>query len=206
MRPGERLNTFSHLIATALAFAGTAVLLFLAAAKGDPLRLISFSIYGITTIGLYFFSTLYHSAPQGPTKDFYRKLDYTGIYFKIAGNYTPFMLITLKGWSGWSILALVWILAGFGIAQELILGETTRKWSFFIYGVMSLSAVAVVDQLAHALPLKGFLFILAGYICYAVGTVFFFNDERIKHGHGIWHLCVVAGACFQYLCLLNYVA
>lgn len=201
----ERLNTLTHLFGAALAFCGSAVLLFLAAAKGDPLRIFSFSIYGLTTVGLYCASTLYHGS-NGQSKEFFRKLDYSGIYFKIAGNYTPFMLITLKGFSGWSILAFVWLLAGFGVTQELMIGQRTRRWSFAIYGLMSLASIAVIDELARALPLGGFLWILGGYLCYAIGAFFFFNDERIKHGHAIWHVCVVAGAACQYLCLLFYVA
>lgn len=205
MQYGERFNTISHLVATALASFGAALLLYLAISKNDLLEIIAFSIYAITTVGLYSASTLYHGS-NGAIKNLLRRLDYIGIYLKIAGNYTPFMILLLRGSGGWVVLSAVWLLAAIGIVHEFNLGKKTRRYSMIIYGVMTLAVLPVTKHLVDALPPQGFALILAGFASYGVGFYFYINDERIKHGHGLWHLGVIGGTLFQYLCLLMYVA
>jgi hemolysin III len=206
VKHGERFNTLSHLFATAVAFIGAYVLLETAAEKSDMWKLACFAVYGLTTVGLYFISTIYHGS-HGPAKKFFRKLDYIGIYLKIAGNYTPFAVLILRGTVGWVVLATVWALALFGIYQELFLWqERGRRISMMIYGIMSLSVLPFVKQLIDGLPAAGFALIVAGYLSYAVGVYFFLNDRRVKHGHGIWHICVICGTTCQFLCLFFYVA
>lgn len=200
---GERLNTFTHAAGTLLATLGSLVLLYLAASKQDTWRLFSFSVYAFTTVGLYFISSLYH-ATSSTKKNFYRKLDYIGIYLKIAGNYTPFAILALRGNIGWMVLGAVWTLAVMGIIWEIWSPSKNRGLSFLIYGAMSVTVLPVLKQLMDALPVAGFAMILAGYASYAIGCYFFFNDEKIKHGHGMWHLCVMAGTAFQFLCVLLY--
>jgi hemolysin III len=200
---GERLNTFTHAAGALFAILGSFILLYIAAAKQDTWRLFSFSIYAFTTVGLYLISTLYHAAPT-TKKEFYRKLDYIGIYLKIAGNYTPYAILALRGEVGWAVLAVVWALAFFGVIWEIYSPAKNRSISFFIYGVMSVAVLPALKNLMDALPPAGFAMVLAGYASYALGCYFFFNDERIKHGHGMWHLCVMAGTAFQFLCVLLY--
>lgn len=204
MPHGERFNTISHLIATGFAAIGSIFALYLASEKHNMAELLSVAVYAITTVGLYSASTLYHSA-DGSIKDLYRRMDYIGIYLKIAGNMTPFMIILMRGLSGWLILALIWGLALVGIFHEFNLGKKTRRYSMIIYGVMSLSILPVLKNLVDALPPTGFALIMAGYISYAIGFYFYLNDERIKHGHGLWHIGVIGGTLFQYLCLVMYV-
>jgi hemolysin III len=98
----------------------------------------------------------------------------------------------------------VWILAFAGILLELRAPQKNRNLSFIIYGVMSVAVLPALKNLMDALPPAGFAMVLAGYASYAVGCYFFFNDERIKHGHGMWHFCVMAGTAFQFLCILLY--
>jgi hypothetical protein len=119
---GEKLNAWTHLVGAVLAVAGSAVLVVLAARDGDPWKVVSVSIYGATLVLLYCFSTLYHSF-RGRAKDILRKLDHQSIYLLIAGSYTPFCLVTLRGPWGWSLLAVVWGLAVVGGLQELWLQQ-----------------------------------------------------------------------------------
>jgi hemolysin III len=205
MQHGERFNTITHLIGAAFASIGAALLLHLAISKNDMVEIISFTIYAISTVGLYTASTLYHGS-QGDIKNLMRRLDYIGIYLKIAGNYTPFLVLLMRGSVGWLVLTGLWILAAVGIILEFNLGKKTRRYSMIIYGIMSLAVLPVAKHLIDALPPAGFALIAAGFVSYALGFYFYLNDERIKHGHGLWHLGVIGGSTLQYLCLLMYVA
>lgn len=204
MQHGERFNTISHLIATGFAVFGSIFALYLASSRHDMLEIIAVAVYAVTTVGLYCASTLYHGA-RGPIKDLLRRLDYIGIYLKIAGNMTPFMLILLRGAVGKVTLAVIWSLALIGIIHEFNLGKKTRRYSMIIYGVMTLTVLPVLKNLIDSLPPAGFALIAAGYLSYAIGFYFYLNDTRIKHGHGLWHIGVIGGTLFQYLCLVIYV-
>ena len=118
MYRGEWFNSISHLVGAALALAGLVVLVVFAARQGDPWKIVSFSVYGTTLLFLYSFSTIYHST-QGRAKKIFRKFDHLAIYLLIAGSYTPFTLITLRGAWGWSIFGGVWSLAILGIVVDL---------------------------------------------------------------------------------------
>jgi hemolysin III len=203
---GERFNTITHLIGAALAICGASVLLTLAIIKGDMWRIVAFAIYGLITAGLYTISTIYHGLHHGRSKDIFRKLDYIAIYLKIAASFTAFSLIVLRTPLGWTTFAAIWILAAIGILQEIIWGNYTRKFSILIYCVMSALVLVVIKPLIMALNLSGFSWLLGGGILYLIGLYFFFNDERLKHGHGIWHLFVMGGSLCHYLCILIYLA
>ena len=202
---GERLNGITHLIGTMLAAAGAAVLVVLAARLGDPWKIVSFSIYGTLLFALYTLSTLYHST-RGKAKNVLRKLDQCSIYLLIAGTYTPITLVTLRGAWGWSLFGVVWGLAALGIAQEAWLGKGARILSLVIYVVMGWLGVIAVKPLIAALTPTGFAWLAAGGLFYTVGIVFYALDEKLRHGHGIWHLFVVAGSASHYLAILLYVA
>ena len=135
MYHGERFNSISHLVGAGLALAGAIVLVTLAARLGDPWKIVSFSIYGAMLVALYVFSTIYHSV-RGRAKNILRKLDHCAIYLLIAGTYTPFALVSLRGTWGWWLLGIVWSLALFGIVQELMLGKRTRVLSLVLYVLM----------------------------------------------------------------------
>ena len=135
MYHGERFNSSTHLMGTVLAAAGAAVLVVLAARQGDPWKIVSFSIYGAMLLLLYTLSTLYHST-RGKAKDVLRNLEQCSIYLLIAGTYTPFTLVTLRGAWGWSLFGVIWGLAALGIAQEAWLGKGARILSLVIYVLM----------------------------------------------------------------------
>ena len=206
MYEGERFNGYSHLAGALLAVAGTSVLVLLAALRGDPWRIVSFSIYGATLCLLYISSTLYHSL-RGRAKGVFRKLDHCAIYLIIAGTYTPFALVTLNGPWGWSIFGAIWGLAAAGIAQELWLKASgTRLVSLAIYLSMGWLALVALVPLTRALSWDGMAWLAAGGIAYTGGIVFYVYDERFRHWHGLWHLCVLAGSAAHYVAILRFVA
>jgi hemolysin III len=201
---GEKFNAVSHLVGAVLALAGAIVLIVLAALAGDPWKVVSVSIYGATLILLYLSSTLYHSL-RGRAKIIMRELDHHSIYLLIAGTYTPFCLVTLRGVWGWSFLGTMWGLALVGCLQELWLKNGARKLSMVIYIVMGWVAVAAVMPLLQALGTAGFIWLIGGGLFYSIGIVFYILDARLTHAHGIWHLFVIAGSAAHYLAILFYV-
>ncbi len=202
---GERLNGITHLLGTALAAAGAAVLVVLAARQGDPWKIVSFSVYGAMLFSLYAVSTLYHST-RGKAKAVFRKLDHCAIYLLIAGTYTPFTLVTLRGAWGWSLFGVIWGLAALGIAQEAWLGKGARIVSLVIYFLMGWLSMIAVQPLISALTPAGFAWLVAGGLLYTGGIIFYALDEKLRHGHGVWHLFVLAGSASHYFAILFYVA
>lgn|SRR5574340_1102026 len=201
---GEKFNALTHLAGAVLALIGAVVLVVLAALGGDPWKVASVSIYGVTLVLLYSFSTLYHSL-RGRAKDILRKLDHHSIYLLIAGSYTPFCLVTLRGPWGWSLLGVVWGLAALGSLQELRSGSGARILSLVIYVLMGWVALVAMFQLVDALGLAGFSWLVAGGLFYTIGIVFFVIDTRLTHAHGVWHLFVLAGSASHYVAILRYV-
>jgi len=201
---GEKFNAITHLVGAVLAIIGIVALIMLASLQGDPWKIVSVSIYGATLVLLYSFSTLYHSL-HGRAKDILRELDHDSIYLLIAGSYTPFCLVTLRGPWGWSLFGVVWGLAVLGILQELWLKNSARVLSVVIYVVMGWVALVALVQLVHALGPAGFAWLLAGGLFYTIGIVFYVIDKRLTHAHGIWHLFVLAGSAAHYIAILLYV-
>jgi hemolysin III len=205
MQRGERFNSISHLVGAALAIAGTAVLVTVAAGEGDPWKIVSFSVYGAMLIALYVFSTLYHSV-RGRAKDVLRKIDHCAIYLLIAGTYTPFALVSLRGAWGWSLLAGVWSLAVIGILQEIWIAKGARVFSLVIYVVMGWLALVAVSPLWLALKPAGFAWLVAGGALYTAGIAFYATDHKLRHGHGVWHLFVIGGSACHFFTVLLHVA
>lgn len=202
---GERFNGISHLIGTLLAITGLAVLVTRAGLEGDPWKVVSFSLYGATLVILYLVSTLYHSV-RGRAKAILQKCDHSAIYLLIAGSYTPFALVTLRGAWGWTLFGLSWGLAVFGIAQELTLGRRTRILSMILYVLMGWMVLVAIKPLVLGLSTGGLVWLALGGVLYSVGIYWFINDEKIRHGHGIWHLFVLGGSACQFVSVLFYVA
>ena len=203
MNKGERFSSITHLVGAALALAGVAVLLVLAARDGDVRRIVSFSVYGATLFLLYLVSTLYHSLP-GRAKDVFRILDHQAIYLLIAGTYTPFTLVTLNGPVGWWLFGAIWAMAVVGIVIDALPRSGARVVPFVIYFVMGWLVVVALKPLLAALPLAGFWWLLAGGVLYTSGIVFFALDQRFGWAHGVWHLFVLAGSISHYVAILLY--
>jgi hemolysin III len=205
MNSGERLNSITHLLGSVLAFIGLIVLVVRAALVGDPWKIVSFSIYGATLVLLYTSSSLYHSI-QGASKKLFQKFDHSAIYLLIAGSYTPFTLVTLRGAWGWSLFGVVWGLAIIGILQDLLFAKRRGILSVAIYLIMGWIAIVAVRPLSHALPGSGMIWLVTGGLFYTVGIVFYALDKKIVYSHGVWHLFVLAGSVCHYFSIFLYVA
>ena len=206
MHFGERFNSVTHLIGTVLSVAGLATLVTMGALELDPYKIVSFAVYGAMLLVLYTISTLYHWVRSPRLKAILQKCDHSAIYLLIAGSYTPFSLVTLRGPWGWSLFGVSWGLAALGIVQELTLGRRTRSVSMVLYVLMGWLALVAIRPLVMALPPAGTAWLLAGGLIYSAGIYFFINDERIRHGHGIWHLFVLGGSLCQFVSVARYVA
>ena len=204
MYHGERFNAWTHLVGTLLSFFGVGALVAMAAATGDPWRIVSVAVFGSTLILLYGASTLYHSL-RGRAKLILRKLDHLSIYLLIAGTYTPFCLITLRGAWGWSLFGVVWGLAIVGMLQEIKPRSEARLLSLLIYAVMGWVIIVAVRPLLDHLALAGFVWLACGGALYTIGIVFYAFDSRFRHWHGIWHLFVIGGSLLHYITIAAYV-
>ncbi len=205
MYKGERFNSITHLLGIIFSVFGAFLLVSIAIIKGDAWKIVGFSVYGTLLILLYSVSTIYHSS-KGKVKELFRQLDYISIYLMIAGTYTPFTLITLRGVWGWTLFGVVWGLAIIGIIQEIYIGKKTRLYSLIIYPVMGWIIVLAIEPLLKGLSSAGLWWLAAGGLAYTFGIVFFLLDEKVKHFHGVWHLCVLLGSFCQFICLLIFVA
>ena len=201
---GEKFNAWTHLVGALLALTGAVWLLLAALPSGDGWKIFSVAVYGATLVMLYSISTIYHSV-RGRAKNILRKLDHLSIYLLIAGSYTPFCLISLRGPWGWWLFAIVWSLAVIGMLQEIKPRSPARILSLVIYAVMGWIVLVAINPLLASLGMAGFLWLAAGGVFYTAGIVFFAFDERFRHWHGIWHLFVIAGGPAHFIALSFYV-
>jgi len=202
---GERFNGYTHLAGAVAAVGAAGTLVAMAANRGDPWRLASFTIYGITLVTLFLASTLYHST-RGRWKDIFRKLDHVSIYLVIAGTWTPFMLVTVDPSWRWTLFNAVWALAFLGVWQEIYIARGLRLTSLAIYLAMGWLGLAALEPLLQGLGEMGMIWMVAGGIVYTIGIVFYLYDERFKHWHGIWHCFVLVGSAVHFAAILRFVA
>jgi hemolysin III len=204
MYAGERFNAITHLVGAILALAGSVTLIVLAAASRDPWKIVAASTYGASLLVLYTSSTLYHSL-RGQAKCLFRELDHHSIYVLIAGSYTPFCLVTLRGpWGSW-LLGGIWGLAILGSLQEFWPRNEARVRSVVLYAAMGWAMLVAVLPLWRALGPSGCAWVLAGGLAYTLGIVFYALDTRLAHAHGVWHLFVVAGSAAHYVAIVRFV-
>ncbi len=205
MYRGERFNSISHAVGAVLAACGGVLLVGVAARSGDPWKLVGCGVYAAMLVLMYLTSTLYHSL-QGVAKEVLRKMDHCAIYLLIAGTYTPLTLVSLRGTMGWTLFGVVWSLALLGIVQELWYARRGRVLSLLIYLAMGWLAIVRIGPLIDAVGRAGFAWLATGGLFYTAGIVFYATDHKLRHGHGIWHLFVLAGSSCHYLAILCHVA
>lgn len=181
------------------------MLVTFAVVQNDAAKIIGASIYGATLIMLYGVSTLYHSIPGPRPKSILQKLDHISIYLFIAGSYTPYTLVALKGSVGWWLFGIVWSLAAIGISFEFTLAKKTRTPSLLTYLIMGWLIAFAIKDLMLTMATPGVVLLAIGGVLYTLGVYFFVLDEKYKHFHGIWHLFVLGGSVFQYFSILLYV-
>ncbi|WP_029532990.1 hemolysin III family protein [Pseudomonas asplenii] len=204
MYHGERLNAWTHLVGAVLACIGAIWLLVMASLDGSPWKIVSVAIYGVTLMTLYSVSTVYHSV-RGRAKVIMQKVDHLSIYLLIAGSYTPFCLVTLRGPWGWTLFGIVWGLAVVGMLQEIKPRSEARVLSIVIYAVMGWIVLVAIKPLLAALGMAGFIWLATGGVLYTLGIIFFALDHRLRHSHGIWHLFVIAGSLLHFVAISWYV-
>ena len=201
----ERYNTISALVGAIAAISGVAWLVTLAVLHGDPWKIASFSIYGVTLIAVYVFATFYHGS-NGQAKAVFSKLDHLSIYLLIAGTYTPFTLVTLRDSVGWPIFGIIWGMALFGIVLDFMPNKGSRLFRVVTYLVIGWLIVVALGPLMRALPMAGFYCIVLGGLFYTVGVVFYLLDKKVSYFHAIWHIFVLAGSISHFVAVLRYVA
>ena len=202
--PSEELaNSISHGIGFVAALIGTPILLFAALKGGSPGFFIGAIVFTVTTLLLYFGSMLYHAWPQTRGKSLLQVLDHSAIFWLIAGTYTPFALGPLHGVWGWTILGLIWAFAVFGTLLKATRGTTRhRKLAMCLYLGMGWSALIAIRPLTLAVPVSALLWLLAGGVAYTAGVLFFVN-KRLRYGHFVWHLFVLAGWSCHFAAILT---
>ena len=201
---GEKFNAWTHLVGAVLASIGAVWLLVIASLSGDVWKIVSVAVYGVALVLLYSASTVYHSV-RGRAKVIMQKVDHFSIYLLIAGSYTPFCLVTLRGPWGWTLFGIVWGLAVIGMLQEIKPRSEARVMSIVIYAVMGWIVLVAVKPLMAALGTAGFAWLALGGVLYTVGIIFFAYDKRFRHWHGIWHLFVIAGSLLHFVAIIGYV-
>lgn len=205
---GEELaNSISHGIGLVAALLATPFLIMQAAERGDGGFIFGATLFAMTVILLYLASALYHGLPPGKVKRLFRVIEHTAIYLLIAGTYTPFTLGVLRGPWGWALLVLIWTLAGAGVVLTIYDQASHRIFSTILYLLMGwLIVVAIKPLSAGGVPTSGLLLLLAGGVAYTAGVVFYATDARLRYGHFIWHLFVLAGTVCHYLAVFWYAA
>lgn len=202
-RGEEIANSVSHGIGLVAALAGTPVLLVAAVRHGTPANIVAAAIFAATMVLLYLASTIYHAVPHSPAKNVFRMIDHGAIFPLIAGTYTPFTLGVLRGAWGWSLFGVVWGLAVMGVALKAINALRHPVLSTALYITMGWLAVVAVRPFWLRMPVEGSMLLLAGGIAYT-GGVAFYATKRMRYGHFLWHLCVLAGTVCHYLAVLWY--
>lgn len=199
----ERLHSISHGVGALLSVIGVVVLLVMAsiAAQVDPWKLVSLGLYGLTLVLLYTASTLYHGIPHQLWKQRFQLLDHCAIYLLIAGTYTPFLLVNMRGPTGWTLFAAVWSLALVGITCKLLWPQRFAILRVVIYLLMGWMIVLATEEMTASLSVTGVTLLAAGGLFYTLGVVFY-AVRAIPYNHAIWHLFVVAGSVCHYFAVV----
>lgn len=199
----EIANSVIHGIGAGLSAAGLAILVTLSVKMGDPWRIVSFSIYGSTLVLLYTMSTLYHGLTNPRAKQLFGIFDHLAIYLLIAGTYTPFMLVSLRGGWGWSMFGIIWGLATLGILQATLFPRL-KLLGLIVYLAMGWLIVVPGKPLVAAVPIGGLVWLAVGGLFYTIGVVFYVN-KRIHFNHAIWHLFVLGGSVSHFFAMFYFI-
>jgi hemolysin III len=200
----ELANCISHGIGLTAAIIGAPFLISHASRYGDGKFIVGVCVFLLTTILLYLASTIYHIVPIGKAKRILNVIDHSVIFLLIAGTYTPFTLGILHGAWGWTLFGLVWGLALVGVLLKAFNKISHPVLSNGLYLLMGWLVIIAIEPLLSRMPNAGFLWLLAGGLFYTVGIIFYITDSRIKYGHLIWHLFVMAGTVSHYFAIFWY--
>ncbi|MCM3131949.1 hemolysin III family protein [Paenibacillus polysaccharolyticus] len=202
-RREEVANAVTHGIGAALSVAALVLLIVFSSMKGTAWHVVSFTIYGITMLMLYTNSTLVHALKEGKAKDLFEFFDHSSIYLFIAGTYTPFLFVAVRGTLGWTLFGVIW---GIALAGVIFKAFFTKKFLFMstiFYIAMGWLIVIAWQPLVSAIPTGGIVLLVAGGLMYTLGTLFYVWRGFPFH-HAIWHLFVLAGSILHFFAVLIY--
>jgi hemolysin III len=200
----EALNSITHGVGAVLSIAALGVLVTLASLHGGPRHVVTVSIYGCAMLLLYLASTCYHACRDRRKRHWFRVADHIAIYCLIAGTYTPFLLVSVRGAWGWSLFVVLWSLTLVGAILKLFFVHRFELASTIIYLAMGWIGVIAAKPFLHHLPIGAVELMVAGGLAYTVGVVFYLW-EKLPFNHAIWHLFVMAGSACHFFGILYYV-
>ena len=200
----EKFNIISHAVGLVLSIAALVLLVVYSSIYGSAWHVVSFSVYGASLIVLYSASTFYHYVQSPKLRHRLNIFDHSAIYVLIAGTYTPFTLVVLKGWVGWTIFGVSWGLALAGIILKLFFTGKYDKISTFAYVLMGWVVIFAIKPLVNNLPFEGLMWLLAGGIFYTVGAILY-SIKNLKYNHAIFHIFVLLGSFAHFVAVFFYV-
>ena len=199
----EVLNILTHGIGIGIAIAALTLLVVFAAMQGNTWAVVSCAIFGLTMITLYFGSTMCHATIGKKSECFFEVWDSVAIYALIAGTYTPFLLVNLRGPLGWTVFGILWATVIFGSVMKIRSPKRQPKWMVLLYLVMGWALLFILPAMIRNIPARGMWFILAGGLSYSLGVIFYLW-RHMKYSHVIWHLFVISGTlCFFFAVLFG---
>lgn len=199
----EIVNILTHGIGIGLAIAALTLLVVFAGIKGDAWAIVSCAIFGVTMITLYFGSTMCHATIGKKHECFFEVWDSVAIYALIAGTYTPFLLVNLRGLIGWIVFGILWGIVLFGSYMKIRNPKQQPKWMVALYVAMGWTLLFILPAMIRSIPARGIWFILAGGLAYTIGVIFYLW-RRMKFSHAVWHLFVIGGSvCFFFAVLFG---
>lgn len=197
----ELINSLSHGLGAVLSLVGTIVLLVMAASLGDPWKIVSFAVFGVSLFLLYLSSALYHGFRDKRLRQLFKTLDHCAIFLLIAATYTPFLLVNMRGTSGWIMFGVIWGLAITGVTLKLIFADRYKLARVGIYLLMGWLILFAGNDFLQSVNNTGFTLMLAGGLVYTLG-VFFYLGNSIPYNHAIWHLFVLGGSACHYFAMI----
>lgn len=205
-REEEIANSISHGIGLVAALLATPFLMNRAVQSGVTEFIVGEGIFAASLVLLYLTSTLYHALPVGRAKRVFQTIEHSAIFLLIAGTYTPFAIGVLRGGIGWTVFGIVWGLAAAGVVLKIVNRLSHPIISTGLYLLMGWLILIAAEPLTSRVPVSGLLLIAAGGFAYTAGVWFFMTDSRLKYGHFIWHLFVIAGSTCHYFAVFWYAA
>jgi hemolysin III len=200
----ELFNSITHGAGVLLSIAALVLLIVFSSIYGNTGHVVSCTIFGITLILLYTASTLYHSFQKPKIKNILKIVDHSCIYLLIAGTYTPFLMVTLRGVLGWTMFAVIWLLAIVGVVFKIFFVHRFKIISTIAYLFMGWIVIFAIKPLVDTMPAGGLAWLFAGGLAYSLGVIFYVW-KTLPFNHAIWHMFVLAGSTCHFFAVLFYV-
>ena len=200
----EKTNIISHAIGLGLSVVALVMMVLKVIPDDNPWHYVSVTIFGLSLIALYAASTIYHSARDPKMRARLRIVDHATIYVLIAGTYTPYTLITLDGWVGWTIFGMSWGMALTGVILKLFYTGKYNVLSTLMYILMGWMIIFAIKPMSGNLPVNGLIWLFAGGVAYTTGAVLY-GIKKIPFNHAIFHLFVLLGSFCHFISVYFYV-